>query len=55
MLVTLHLLCLCPQEEKKKLLIIMIKSQINARAVEQLIYDGPAGLDVLGTLLKSKI
>ncbi|KAI1931104.1 hypothetical protein LOZ58_003582 [Ophidiomyces ophidiicola] len=28
---------------------------INARAVEQLIYDGPAGLSVLGTLLKARI
>ncbi|WEW61796.1 FMN-dependent alpha-hydroxy acid dehydrogenase family protein [Emydomyces testavorans] len=28
---------------------------INARAVEQLIYDGPAGLDVLGKLLNAKL
>lgn len=29
--------------------------QINTRALEQQIYDGPAGLDTLGTLLKAKI
>ncbi|EEP78390.1 conserved hypothetical protein [Uncinocarpus reesii 1704] len=28
---------------------------VNARAVERFIYDGPAGLDVLGTLLKAKM
>ena len=29
--------------------------QINARAVEQQIYDGPSGLDAIGTLLKARL